>query len=179
MRIVFTDGEMSNLSADYGQLLCACACDYSSKPPYYTKLKTFTLGDYHGKRWNDKSLAKEWRDYLEDASIIVTWNGIKFDVPYLDTRLQRWGMKEAKIKRHKDLLYTARYKLRLSNNKLDTVAKFVGCKTSKTSIDPARWTMAMGGHLPSYRYIIDHCQRDIKVLAEVWEKLQDLVGEIK
>lgn len=179
MRVGFTDGEMSNLAADFGQLLCACICEYKPSPPFYTGLRTFTLHDYTDRRWDDRSLAREWRNAMEEFDIIVTWNGIKFDVPFLNTRLRRWGDKEVLIKHHKDLMYTARYKLRLSNAKLDTVAQFLRCKVHKTPMQMERWTMAMGGHEPSYGYILRHCQNDVKVLAEVWEKSKHLVTEIK
>lgn len=179
MRIAFTDGEMSNLSADFGQLLCACIVEYDPHHITGANLQTFTLADYDGKRWNDKGLAKAWRDALQEYDIMVTWNGIKFDVPFLNTRLRRWGLKELRSPRHKDLLYTARYKMRLSSNRLDNVAQFLGCQVSKTPMQPEQWTMAMGGHKPSYQYIVTHCRNDVRVLAECWERMKHLVGAIE
>ena len=114
---------------------------------------------------------------------VVTWNGLKFDVPFLETRLRRWGLGPLAIARHKDLLYTARYKLRLHANKLDDVAEHLGVRrkygVAKTKLEPERWTMALGGHEPSYRYIVTHCQEDVKVLACVWQEIKHLVTEIK
>lgn len=179
MKVAFVDGEMSNLSADYGQLLCWCNCLYDTEKEGPGKVFTYKLHDYSKHRWDDKKLAMQIRDAIESFDLIVSWNGIKFDIPFLNTRLKYWGMKEVKVKRHKDLLYTSRFKLRLSNNKLDTVARYLGCKVEKTSVDPARWTMALGGHKESYNYIIDHCQRDVKVLAEVYAQLKDVMGEVK
>lgn len=179
MRVGFTDGEMSGLKADFGQLLCACICEYKPKAPYFTNLQTFQLRDYKGKRWDDKSLAVAWRDAMEAYDIIVTWNGIKFDVPFLNTRLERWGEHEVRVARHKDLMYTARYKLRLSNNRLDTVARFLKCPVEKTSMQPEQWTMAMGGYKPAYDYIVAHCKLDVAVLAWCWEMTKKHVTEIK
>ena len=178
MKIAFTDGEMSNLAADYGQLLCACICEYAPKKPFYTNLRTFSLHDYKGKRWDDKQLAIEWKNALEEYDIVVTWNGVKFDIPFLNTRLQRWDEQEVRVARHKDLMYTARYKLKLSNAKLDTVARFFRSPDQKSFLDPERWTMAMGGHKESYDYIIKHCKLDVAVLAWVGEKSKHLVNEI-
>jgi uncharacterized protein YprB with RNaseH-like and TPR domain len=175
----FTDGEMSNLSADFGQLLCACVVEYAADRPTGVNLRTFALGDYDKRRWDDRSLAVAWRDALEEYDVIVTWNGIRFDLPFLNTRLRRWGLRELRSPKHRDLMFTARYKLRLSNAKMDTVAQFLKCKVHKTPMQPEQWTMAMGGHHPSYRYIIRHCQNDVKVLAEAWAKMKHLVGEIK
>lgn len=192
MRIAFTDGEMSNLDANFGQLLCACVVEYrpltdaqlkaGQKP--WTNLRTFTLADYKDKRWDDRGLAIEWRDALEQYDIIVTWNGVKFDVPFLNTRLRvRWNERELRAPKHKDLMYTARFKLRMNNATLDNIAASLGVYkkygTEKTRMQPEQWTMAMGGHLPSYKYIIHHCQEDVKVLAGVWQELKHLVTEIK
>jgi hypothetical protein len=179
MRIAFTDGEMSNLSADFGQLLCACIVEYCPERSTGRRLQTFLLDDYERRRWDDRSLALRWRNALEQYDLIVTYNGIQFDIPFLNTRLRRWGQRELRCPRHKDLLYTARYKLRLSNNQLATVARFHRCTVVKTPMEPEWWTMALGGHRPSYRYIIRHCQNDVRVLAEVWEKMKHLVGDIR
>jgi DNA polymerase elongation subunit (family B) len=192
LRIAFTDGEMSNLQADFGQLLCASVCEFrpltdrqlkAGQRPW-TNLRTFTLGDYANKRWDDRSLAVEWRDALQEYDIIVTWNGIKFDIPFLNTRLGRWGEKELSGGvRHKDLMYTARYKLRLASASLDNVATFLNLHekygVKKTRMEPERWTMALGGHLPSFRYILHHCELDVRVLAGAWQETKHLVTEIK
>ena len=180
MKTCFTDGEMSNLAADYGQLLCACICDYDpGEPNGVGHVWTYTLKNYGSKRWDDKSLAKEWRDHLQEYDVIVGWNSIKFDIPFLNTRLRYHGLKEVKIDHHIDLMYTAKFKLRLSSARLDTVARYLRCADEKTYLDPAHWTRAMGGHRPSYQYIIHHCRQDVKVLGQVYDKTKKLIREIK
>ena len=170
---------MSNLSADFGQLLCAVVGEYEPKRPQAGKLYTFTLKDYGARRWDDSSLAQQWRDCLEDFDIIVTWNGIRFDVPFLNTRLRHRGMREVRVQHHIDLLYTSRFKLKLTSNGLDHVSRYLRCKVSKTHMQPDQWGKAMGGNVPAYRYIIRHCQRDVRVLAEVYDKIHHLIREIK
>lgn len=191
MRIAFTDGEMSNLQADFGQLLCACVVECKALTPKqvkagvkpWTNLRTFQLHDYRSKRWDDKGLAIDWRDALEEYDLIISWNGIKFDLPYLNTRLRRWGARELRSPKHKDLMYTARFKLRLASASLDSVSTFLGIHDkygiAKTRMEPERWTMAMGGHEASFRYIVTHCQLDVKVLAAVWQETKHLVTDIK
>ena len=189
MRIVFTDGEMSNLDANFGQLLCAGLLEYTpvtgthKKPWNAATMRVLTLRDYNGKRWDDKSLALQWKKELEKYDIVVSWNGIRFDVPFLDTRLKYWNLRASSIKRHKDLMYTARFGLRLTDAKLDNVALFLDVHRKygvrKTRMEPKRWTMAMGGHRPSYEYIINHNKLDLMVLAGVWEELREHIREIK
>ena len=177
---------MSNLSMDFGQLLCWGIAEYQSptkgKPPW-ANVRVLTLQDYANKRWDDKGLALAVRRALQDYDIIVTWNGIRFDIPALNTRLGRWGAAEYIPRRHKDLMYTARYKLRLTSASQENVAKHYNIQrrygVGKTPMQPGQWTMAMGGHRPSYQYIIRHCANDIKVLAALWQEMKDIAGEIK
>lgn len=188
MRIAFTDGEMTNLAADgFGQLLCAVVGEYSApqKPGQrpWKNIQVFTLDDYRRRRWDDKGLAKRWRDCLEQYDIITTWNGLTFDFKFLETRLAEHGLRGARFALHKDLLYTARYKLRLSSNSLQNVSEFYRIedryKIAKTHLDKKRWRMAIGGHEPSYQYIVHHCVNDVKVLGALWHEMKGLITEIK
>lgn len=186
MRIAFTDGEMSNLQADFGQLLCACLVEYraptKSRPSPWTAMRTFTLRDYRGKRYDDKSLAIQWRDAMKEYDIIVTWNGIRFDLPFLNTRLQQWGEKEFVPSIHKDLMYTARYKLRLASSSLESVSNYLDIydryAVAKTKMEPRQWVRALGGDEKAYRYILHHCQQDVKVLAAIWQETKRLVTNL-
>ena len=166
----------------FGQLLCACPIEFSSTNPVGSRLQTFRLGDYHKRRWDDKSLAVAWRDMLETYDVVVTWNGRRFDMPFLDGRLKEYGLRPVNLARHEDLMFTARHHMRcmgLKNSKLDTVAKKLRLPVQKTPMVARQWIRAIGGHEPSYRSIIHHCQHDVKVLAGVWWKLKHLVREIR
>lgn len=187
LKVAFIDLETTSLDADgWGQLLCGGICDYQptahGKKPW-TNLRVYTLADYKNERWNDKSLAKVLINEIQKYDITVSWNGVRFDEPFLATRLREYGIKSKHWPKHKDLMYTARYKLKMANAKLDNVAEYFnihdkyGCK--KTHLNKKYWRKAIMGHVPSYRYVIKHNEEDIKVLAALWEELKDLIGEIK
>jgi len=175
MRIGFFDGEMTNLNADYGQLLCWCICEYDTKKPYYTNMRTFKLHDYKNARWDDSGLAKDIKEAMSEYDLVVSWNGRRFDIPFLNTRLEDAQLDTYKVNRHLDLLYTSRFKLKLSNNKLDTVSKYLKAPANKTFLDPVTWRRAMGGDKKSYEYIIKHCQIDVAILAHVYHRLRPMI----
>lgn len=182
MRIAFFDGEMTNLSPKFGQLLCACILEYDPQRVGGFNLQTLMLDDYKVQRWDDSGLARRWRDALESYDIIVSWNGKHFDLPFLNTRLESYGMRPLRSPRHEDLMFTARRHLRCmqaENSKLDTVARKLKLPVQKTHLEPKHWVKAIGGHRPSYDYILTHCQHDVRVLAVMWEKMKHLVREIK
>src|SRR5437762_2950622 len=152
MRIAFTDGEMTNLSPRFGQLLCACILDYDPQHKQGFNLRTLKLNNFRGRRWDDKGLAMAWRDALEEYDIIVTWNGRQFDVPFLNARLARWNLRPLRSPRHEDLMYTARHHMRcmgVPNSKLATIAQHLGLPVQKSELLPEHWVMAAGGHVPS------------------------------
>lgn len=195
MKIGFVDVETTSLDADgWGQLLCGVVAEYQAptgnKKPW-TNIQVFTLDDYKNKRWDDKNLALRIQQTLignktrafPGYDVTASWNGIKFDENFVRTRLKEYGLSTPVWVRHKDLMYTARYKLKMASASLDNVATFLGIEKKygikKTRLDKKRWRMAIMGHEPSYNYVIQHCIADVKVLACLWEELKHLVTEIK
>lgn len=192
MKIAFVDLETSGLDADgWNTLLCGVIGEYQPpvwkngklvKPPW-ANIKTFRREDYPEPLWEDKKLAKSIHKAIQGYDVTVSWNGIKFDQTFLTTRLREYGLSGLNWPRHKDLLYTARYKMRMSSNKLDNVARHLGVfekyGVKKTELDRKMWRKAVRGDARAYHYVVVHCQEDIKVLAAIWEELKGLVTEIK
>lgn len=180
MKIAFWDLECSNLQADYGQLLCGCVLEYApEKTNGVGRMHTFELPDYKDKRWNDLPLALAIRDELESYDIVVGYNSIRFDQPFLNTRLEQWSARGLRSPKHLDLMYTVRYKLRLHSSSLQAAQDALKLTVHKTRINPTDWVRAMGGDHTAYRRIIFHCKQDVRVLAELYGKTKHLVREIK
>ena len=132
MRKAFFDIECNHLNADWGLLICACI-KWSDKKT----IETFRITDHKQASLNDdRGIAKAIRDSLEEAYTIVTWYGKKFDVPYLQSRLLKWGetIMSPNIS-HLDLWATARYQLRLSSNRLANIERFLELDATKTPIN--------------------------------------------
>lgn len=177
MRTCVFDLETSGLSADFGILLCGVVKEIGKKA------KVFRLDDYtdwNKKRFDDSKLAQAIKKELESYDIAVSWNGYRFDTPFLNSRL-KWHNKELIVRgkpRHIDLMYQAKYKLRLHDSRLDTVARFLGCDNEKTRLDGLNWVRAMTGDRKSFNVIVKHCVLDCKVLEEVFNKLKGGIQNI-
>ncbi len=192
MRIAFVDLETSGLDADgWNTVLCACIAEYQPpawrdgtlvRPPW-GRIRTFSREDFTEPLWEDRQLCTAIYQAIVEYDVTVTWNGLKFDEPFLATRLREYGVEAARWPRHKDLMYTARYKLRLSSTSLDNVARHLGIErkygVAKTALDRQLWRRAIRGDARAYRYVLRHCREDVKVLPAVWEELKSLVSEIK
>ena len=165
-RFVFFDLETFDLAAEFGLVMVGCVKDRGGAT------QTFVA---HGDT-EERSCVLGIRDALESADFVVTWYGTKFDVPYLNTRLQILNERPIERIRHIDLYYTSRFRLRLQSNRLANVGLSLLGRDDKTVIVPGIWRRALQGDQEALDYIVDHCQRDVKILEDVFNKLHGFVN---
>ena len=73
----------------------------------------------------------------------------------------------------------AKYKLKLRNNRLDTLARAIHVpegkiRAEKTPLEPWIWVKAHTGDKTSIKYIEEHCIADIDVLEAVYTQVRRL-----
>lgn len=176
-RILFYDIESTSLELDFGHVL---AVGYK---PLGGRVKVMSLLDFAepcgdcGKvdATDDKPLMRAAHAELLKADAVVTWYGKGFDERALRTRFIDAGLPPLPDVPHIDLWATARFRLKLSSNRLASVQDFLQLKTSKTPLTKRVWRRAQAGHVPSIRYIVEHCRRDVEVLEEAYMKLRPYV----
>lgn len=180
MQVGFFDLETTALDADFGQLLCGVIGEYDPKRPDDPLLYNIVLPDFETPegRCDDSKLAIVLRDLLSTYDLIVSYNGSRFDIPFLNTRLAAAGERGLTAKRHKDLLYVMRYKFRLQSNSLKNVGNFFFGHTVKTDMDKRTWRAAHAGSRAAYDEVIDHCRKDVVELARVWHRVKDVAGTL-
>lgn len=171
-RIVFWDLETSNLNADFGYILSAAWKRLGER-----KIQVVTLADfprYERNRTDDRDLARAVAAELDKADVIVSWYGLRFDQPYLNTRLLRAGLPPMAPVPHVDLWRTSRYQLALHSNRLASAAAFFGLE-DKTAIKGQQWVDAAAGMPYALRYVASHNRQDIVVLEQAYLRLRPLV----
>lgn len=172
-RIIFWDLECFHMNWDAGVAVLFCMC---WKVLGESKVHTETVWEYPGKDvLDDGPLCQRLKDILETADMWVTYNGTKFDVPFLQTRLLANGLDPLKPVAHKDLYYTAKFKLKLNRNSLLAVQNFLKLDNHKTPVDLRQWLKALTGKRDAQQEIIVHCQNDVLVLEECYIKLRPLM----
>ena len=88
-------------------------------------------------------------------------------MPFLRTRLAKWGLDPLTSKKLVDPVQLARNKLRMSFNSLSAIARFLGFN-SKTEVKGDLWLQAaLDGRTEALDYIVDRCMRDVLVLEKV------------
>lgn len=173
-RVIAWDLETTNLNADFGYILSACWCDLSAPG---RKIKTIRIDDYKGykkDRTNDKQLCAELANDLSEADVFVTWYGDRFDIPYLNTRLLWHGLDVLPPIPSVDGWRAARNHLKLSSNRLANISEFLDVDR-KTPVVGWQWVRAGAGHEDALDYIVEHNQKDVLVLGQVYDLIRPVI----
>jgi uncharacterized protein YprB with RNaseH-like and TPR domain len=176
MKITYFDIEASNLNANYGVVLCACFLDDTTE-----KIKTYRIDGYRifqKDPANDKQLVIDIKNEIESADILISYNGKRFDIPFVNSRLAYWGIETIRVPKHIDLYSVIKWHYKLSDYKLQTASYFWQTKNQKTTVDGMHWVKALISQ-KSMNYIVKHCEQDVRVLKEVFERVKASIKYIK
>mgnify|MGYP001582779592 CR=1 FL=1 len=171
----FFDMETMELNANYGRIHCASIRHYGEET-LTLRIDETKIG--RKEKWNDRDLAVAIRDELEKQFMIISYNGVMFDLKYLNSRLMFHRERVLKKPLHKDLLWTAKTVFALSDNRLVTVQEFLGLDASKTRLRPDMWNRAAAGDPVALDYVCTHCEADVLVLEQVFEHLVPFIKEV-
>jgi hypothetical protein len=171
-RIAYWDIETSDLKADVGRLLCAVIYD-----PISRKYEVFRNDELSSSMASDEDLALKLRDSLEQYPITSGWHSKGFDIPFLNTRLAKYGHRPLRRHLHLDgRWYMAGWRgLSPRSAKLGVAAEFFNLPNRKPSVDVDVWiNAAMGGDTKAMDELVERCKADTKITAQVTERLLDL-----
>lgn len=176
LRVGYLDIEATDLQADFGFML-TWYIKKRGKNEYdfsiITKKEIFD-GDF------DRRLVSEFFDALDNYDVLYTHYGgdRRFDVPFIRTRAYAHGLQK-RLPGHLDKFImdtwpTARNKLRLHRNSLESIAFALGIRgVKKTPLEPHRWQRAAIGDEKALEYIALHNKRDVQLLERVHKKYEE------
>jgi uncharacterized protein YprB with RNaseH-like and TPR domain len=173
-RILFWDIETygMNFNADAGFIMVI-----SYKWKGETQVHTITRSNpsrWSRKLFDDKEICRAFAKVLESADLHVTWNGTRFDVPFLQTRMLKHRLGYLPPIPHEDGLRTARRSLKMRRS-LDNVQKFFELGTKKEDMNLTKvWMPAAMGDPVALRQVIKRCESDVKLLEEAYDLLAPL-----
>ncbi|HLA81254.1 MAG TPA: ribonuclease H-like domain-containing protein [Thermoleophilia bacterium] len=165
-----------------GHILCASFVDIPNCGVCEPKVETYRLDD---KRFrirkdpsNDSKLAAAIRDRLELTDIVVGHNSKLFDLKFLKARLAKYDLRPPNVKWHLDTMWTARSHLRASS-KLDNLQHFLDLPDEKTAITWDDWARGAALQHDAMDRIVEHCEKDVLVLAQAYWRLLPMVRTLK
>jgi uncharacterized protein YprB with RNaseH-like and TPR domain len=169
MKVASFDIECTALDASYGRMLCACFKFHNEEKVRTTKA-----------RWlkDEPKMLTQISKWWDEADVICTWNGKMFDVRYTNARLLTHYLPPLDAKKmHEDVMYEAK-KLRLRGARLDGVAKDLKFKHQKIDRPASDWVLAAEGNRPAQTRIVEHCEQDVRMTQEAFERLMPVVVRI-
>jgi len=182
VKFLSLDIETSNLNADFGFVLCAVC------KPYGEKHKVFRIDDYEewiDARYNDKPMIKELIEYLNQFDGLITYNGRNFDIPFLKSQVIGYDLPHLKDMFHVDVYYLVKYKLKLHNNKLQSLIEFLNTYRSgkkrieeKTHINALYYRKAITGDKSGIDELVKHCIKDVIALEQCYDYLKTEIKSI-
>ena len=169
-KILVWDIESTGLNATFGTILCI-GYKWHGKPRVWVP----SIFDYeHKGTLDDQPLVEAFVKVYEQADYTVAHFGTYFDLPMIKTKLLRYGLPPLPPKPLMDTWKPARKQLRLHNNRLATLAEYLGTDAQKTPILFDQWLAAAHGSEAAMKYVKKHCRLDVLALGQVFEKLRPL-----
>ena len=163
----YFDIETSNLNANFGMMFGYCILDDAGEIHESWITKKDMASDF------DKRVVRDCINDLRKFDKVITFYGTKFDLPYVRTRAEYWGLDFPGYGEfvHEDVYYIIRHKFKLSSNRLESACRMILGETEKTHIDPDMWMKALRCDKEAIDYIQHHCQGDVRDLKRLYDRV--------
>ncbi|SRR6266566_1778698 len=171
MRIGYLDIETNGISKqDYSELLSWVIKTKDSDEYFYDIIneddvaRDNDLDDPMIRK--DERILRSLSETLKLYDKVVTWFGAGFDIKAIRTRCalldvpfpSPWELV------HEDLYFVAKFKYRLSSNRLGNAAEVFGSPYKKTKVTAKAWSLATRAHPEACKYVIEHNKIDTQLL---------------
>jgi len=112
---------------------------------------------------------------LEEADVVVSYNGKRFDIPMINREFIKAGMGPPAPYKQVDLLETVKKQFKLPSNKLEFVVKDfeVGAKMKHEGFE--LWIKCMKGDEKAKATMLKYNRQDVVILEKLHDKLKGWV----
>lgn len=125
--------------------------------------------------YDDYDVVKSLYDLIKEADGVIGYNVSGFDEKVLNTRFLFHGLDPIPPHKIIDPLKIARSKLRLPNNKLNTVAQYFNLGKKTTLTHSELWKGCEAGNKKSWELMKKYCNQDVDLVESVYKKLLPLM----
>lgn len=120
---------------------------------------------------NDRRIVKSLWDLLDEADIVITHNGDRFDLPNMNTRFIVHDMKPTSVYKTIDTLRVSQKQFGFTHNTLNGLAKVFGFEP-KMHTNLQLWTDCVNGKIKALKYMEKYNRYDVELLEAVYLKLR-------
>lgn len=167
-KVLVWDIESTSLNATFGTILCI-GYKWLDSPEVTVR----TILEKKNKNFlDDGYLVAEFAKVFDEADYHITWYGDRFDLPMVRSKLIKYGQPPLSPKPSLDLWRPARKFFKFHSNRLAVWEQLLATPDSKTPIDFDSWLRAAHGDKEAIAEVVDHCEKDVLVLEEVYLKMR-------
>jgi uncharacterized protein YprB with RNaseH-like and TPR domain len=167
-RIGILDIESSNLNASFGYIISYCIKELDGN----IIERVITEKEIRDGVM-DKNLVQELIEDLQKFTRIITYYGMRFDIPFIRTRAVRHGLDFPLYRaiNHTDIYFTMKHKFKIHSNRLGAVCEFFDIPAKDHMLKPDIWQAAMAGNKAALEYILQHNREDVDSTELLYKKV--------
>lgn len=152
----------TNQIVDSGYVLCWAAKWLGEDKMHFDSIK----------KSGAKKMLKGIRELINEADVIVHYNGTKFDIPTLNKEFLLHGMPPPAPYKQVDLLRVSRQQFRFQSHKLDYVAKSLGFSGKAKHAGFQLWVDCMANKPEAWRKMEEYNKQDVTELEKVYMRFR-------
>lgn len=118
-----------------------------------------------------RMVKRMWK-LLDDADVVLHYNGKRFDIPHLQRLFLEAGLGPPSPFKHIDLLLTARKQFKFDSNKLEQVAKQVGIGQKVKHSGFNLWLRCLDGEASAWDEMRRYNIQDVRLTEKLYETLR-------
>lgn len=146
-------------------MLCWCAKFEGSREILWSANNT------SGDPLDDAQACRDLAPILSEADIVVAHNGIKFDLPRINSRFLANKIRPPSPYKIVDTLRIARRKFAFSSNRLGDLGQALGLGGKVATGGFDLWLGCLDGDDKSWAKMVRYCKRDVVLLEKVYKKI--------
>ncbi len=121
---------------------------------------------------SELQMLQEAHALLDEADVVMHFNGARFDVPTLNNGFIKHKLKPPSPYKQIDILKTTKARFRFPSNKLEYVARFLGLGGKIRHYGHQLWVDCMVGLDSAWRIMERYNKRDITLLEKVYDRVK-------
>ena len=131
-----------------------------------------TLMNHGNKVKNEGKLMKGLHALMDEADIIITYNGNSFDTPIVNTAFVKAGMSPPSPSKSIDLYRVVRSRFRFTYNKLDYVCQQLGLGSKMKHAGFELWERCMAGDKEAWEIMSSYNDHDVVLTEALYLKVR-------
>jgi DNA polymerase elongation subunit (family B)/ribosomal protein S27AE len=126
---------------------------------------------YSSHRDGKEGMVHEAHRMLDEADVVMHWNGKKFDIPHLNKEFVMMGLEPPSTFKQVDLMMVVRSRFKFASNKLQHISKTFGLEGKFDHEGFDLWVKCMAGENEAWETMAKYNKQDVILLEQIYEKI--------